>query len=191
VTHEQNLFVAYHRATEAQKRRGRAWYDAARAACADIAAETGVDVERVAAVLAITSPDARLVQNVEWTRAACRAGAGAGRYPRDQRPKVYRALNDRPERVADSVRGPKVTAFYRAIMGDNDVLVIDRWAAFAAGEPRDKVPNASQRIALEAAYQNVAAMVGESVRDFQAIVWIQVRESTPRADGVLVRSWDF
>jgi hypothetical protein len=191
MSHTDSLLRAYAVATPAQKRRGRAWYDAARLECASIARDTSVEIERVAAVLAITSPEAKLVQNVEWTRAACENGTGHGRYPSDQRPKVYRALNDRLDRAADAVSGPKVEAFYRAIMGDDDVLVIDRWAAFAAGEDRFKVPNARKRAAIEAAYRDAARQVGESVRDFQAIVWIVVRESTPRADGRTHRHWDF
>lgn len=189
--HKANLLRAYRAATPEQKRRGRAWYDAARAECESIARDTGVEMERVAAVLAITSPDARLLQNVSWTRAACENGAGHGRYPSDQRPKVYCALHDKLDRVPDAVRGPKVTAFYRAIMGCDETLVIDRWAAYAAGERRDRAPNARMRAALTLAYREAAAQAGESVRDFQAIVWIQVRESTPRADGVQVRAWDF
>jgi Ser/Thr protein kinase RdoA (MazF antagonist) len=185
------LLTAYYAATPKQRRRGRAWYDAARKACHEIAADTGVEWERVAAVMAITSPDAKLMQNIAWTRAACENGGGCGRYPADQRPKVYRALYDRADRVSAAVSGPKVTAFYRAILGDADILVIDRWAAFAAGYDRAKPPTKRERAVIEPAYRAAANLVGESVRDFQAIVWIVTRESTPRADGVSVRHFDF
>lgn len=189
--HQANLRRAYRAATAKQRRRGREWYDAYRIECIAIARETGVDYERVAAVAAITSPDAKLIQNIDWTRKACADGGGAGRYPADQRPKVYRALYDRDERVADAARGPKVGAFRRAILGDPDALVIDRWAAYAAGERRDRAPNAKLRATLEAEYRAAAAWAGETVRDFQAIVWIQVRESTPRADGKPSHHYDF
>jgi hypothetical protein len=190
------LLAAYHRATPEQKRRGRDWYDAAREACETISLETGVALDRVAAVMAITSPDAKLATNIAWTRAACaakqrRLPLTAGRYPANQRPKVQRALDQRRKNPGEAVRGPKVSAFYRAIMGDDDTLVIDRWAAFAAGFGRQRPPTRRQAATIEAAYRQAAASVGESVRDFQAIVWIVVRESTRRSDGQLHRHFDF
>lgn len=196
MTAEQKLRAAYDRATPEQVRRGRAWYDAARNACASIEAETGVALDRVAAVMAITSPDAKLSTNVAWTRADClRKLRGqtlrGGRYPTDQAPKVQRALDQRRPNPGLHVTGPKVSAFYRAIMGDDDVLVIDRWAAFAAGYPRDTPPNRTQAATIEAAYRTVSADVGESVRDFQAIVWIVTREETPRSDGRVHKHFDF
>lgn len=178
------LLARYDAASESQRVRGRAWYAEARRACRKIARESGVTYRRVAAVMAITSPDAQLATNISWTRQAClNGGQTAGKYPTDQLPKVRAALyGTRPSRAP---RGPKVEAFYRAIMGDPDVLVVDRWASFAAGGPRDRVPNASQRRAIAAAYETAAAQCGESVRDFQAIVWIQARESTPDARGTV------
>lgn len=184
-------------ATPAQRERGRRWYDAARAACESIAADTGIALDRVAAVMAITSPDAKLVQNIAWTRAACEAKARrrpltAGRYPGDQLPKIARALDQRRPNPGQYVTGPKVSAFFRAIMGDDDILVIDRWAAYAAGFDRQKPPNAGQRAIIESAYRLAAHAVGESVRDFQAIVWIQTRESTIHAGtGTVHKHFDF
>jgi hypothetical protein len=180
-----SLLVHYDAADADTRRRGRTWYAEARRECRKIARETGFSYRRVAAVMAITSADARLITNIAWTRQACerRGIASGGRYPAQQRPKVWRALYGRNPSAA--VSGPKVTAFYRAIVGDNDVLVIDRWASFAAGGPRDRVPNASQRRSIAEAYADTAQACGESLRDFQAIVWIQCRESTPDVRGTI------
>jgi uncharacterized protein YbaA (DUF1428 family) len=115
-------------------------------------------------------------------------GRTAGRYPTDQLPKIHDALYG--PRPSDAPRGPKVAAFYRAVVGDDDALVIDRWASFAAGGPRDRVPRAKERAAIAEAYQAVAADVGEALRDFQAIVWIQCRESTPDVRGTVKRYQD-
>ena len=187
----RELLHRYGLASADHKRRGRTWYDAARRECRRIARETGISYAKVAAVLAITSPDAQLVTNVEWTDAICRGGrpSMAGRYPSDQAPKVRAALKARhPGRYAS---GPKVQAFYRAICGDTDGLVIDRWAAYAAGGNRDAAPSAKARRALESAYRAAAAKVGETVRDFQAIVWIQARETTPsKRHGIVHRLQD-
>ena len=171
----------YRSADAATVRRGRTWYAAARRECRRLAAAHGRTVAQVAAVMAITSPDAQLGTNLRWTAEILEGRRAAGKYPGDQAPKVRAALrSSRPGRYAS---GPKVSAFYRAIMGDRDVLVIDRWAAYAAGGTRNAAPGRPARRALEHAYRRAAAAAGESLRDFQAIVWIAARESTPRADG--------
>lgn len=198
MTPRQQLLNRYHAATPAQKRRGRAWYDAARAECERLADEYGVGMARVAAVLAITSPDAQLVTNIRWTEAALRrkrarkAQTSAGRYPANQLPKLRRALDGRVPNPGAAVSGPKVEAFYHAIMGDQDCLVIDRWASYAAGGPRDVPPRRKQREVIGQAYIEAARIAGESVRDFQAIIWIQARESTPQAKtGTVHNRFDF
>lgn len=169
-------------------RRGREWYDAAAAIVADIAAETGRTREQVAAVLAITSVDVQLGTNVAMTRRACKnGGRTAGRYPNGQRPKVRAAL--RSDSPGEYATGPKVSAFYRAVLGDRDALVLDRWALRAAGV-REKSPSRTERAQVADAYRTAAAIVGEHVRDMQAALWVHVRETTPRRDGRLVRLAD-
>lgn len=187
---ERELLHRYGLATADYRRRGREWYAEMRRECERIAEDTGIAFERVAAVAAITSPDAQLSTNVRWTEELChekartRTVSRGGRYPEDQRPKARRALDRRRKSdPGENATGPKVNAFYRAIRGDEDVLVVDRWAAFAAGSDRDKVPGAKARKAIADAYRRAAEFTGETVRDFQAIVWIQARETTERADG--------
>jgi len=177
---ERELLHAYAQASPDIVRRGREWYPAARAECEDIARTSGHTVAQVAAVLAITSPDTQLGTNLSWTRAAChqRPVTTAGKYPGAQLPKVRAALADTAN-PGQYALGPKVAAFYRAIIGDEDALVIDRWAVYAAGCDRSKVPGAKTRRIVEQSYRAAATRVGENVRDFQAIVWTVVRESTP------------
>jgi hypothetical protein len=176
---ERALLERYALATPDEIRRGREWYDAARRECRAMAREYGQPLSRVAGILAVTSPDAQLAANLRWTREILAGERTAGRYPSDQAPKVAAILAAHPSKVRQLVTGPKVSAFYAAIMGDADVLVIDRWASYAAGGPKDRVPGVRAKRAFAAAYRAAAASVGETVRDFQAIVWIQARESTP------------
>jgi hypothetical protein len=179
------LLALYESADADIVRRGRDWYTAARSECAAIAADSGYTVAQVAAVMAITSPDAQLTTNITWTRNACmtRGAAKVGKYPNAMRPKVLGALAD-ADNPGQFATGPKVSQFFAAIIGDESAMVVDRWAAFAAGhENRQKVPGAKVRRSIEAAYRAAAAIVGETVAAFQAIVWIVVRETTIRADG--------
>ena len=57
--------------------------------------------------------------------------------------------------------------------------MLDRWALYAAGHAdRDTVPGPVMRRKIEDAYHRAAKRAGMAVRDFQAALWIDVREST-------------
>lgn len=182
---ERQLLRLYRGADSDVKRRGREWYPAMRELLHDAAAEHGYSLEQAVAVLAITSPGAQLVTNIRWTVEALKSGGTArvGRFPNRMMPKIRRVLED-PAAAQDAVAGPKVEPFYRAILGDDSALVIDRWAAFAAGyeAPRKATSGdgmtAAERRVIEAAYRRAARKVRRKVRDFQAAVWIAAREST-------------
>jgi hypothetical protein len=182
------LIALYAQASPAVRRRGRAWYPETNRRLREIAVRTGSTPAQAVAVFSIVSPAIQLVTALEWTEEILRGERMGGRYPNVQAPKVAAALATRyPVKV---VTGPKVNAFYRALMGDTKALVLDRWAAFAAGLDRGRdIPPAVRR-RLEEAYRRAAAAVGETVRAFQAIVWIVTRESTPRSDGRIVRYGD-
>lgn len=185
---ERMLVALYAKASPAVRRRGRAWYPETNRRLREIAVRTGSTPAQAAAVFAIVSPAVQLGTALNWTEEILRGERMGGRYPNMQAPRIEAALATRyPVRA---ITGPKVNAFYRALMGDTTALVLDRWAAFAAGFERGRdIPPAVRR-ALEAAYRAAAAAVGETVRAFQAIVWIVARESTPRADGRLPRYMD-
>jgi hypothetical protein len=181
---ERELEHVYRSATSKQRARGRRWYPAARALMADLAERTGYTLEQAVAVLAITSPGAQLVTNLDWTRSALetRGAARVGRFPNQTAPKVAAVLAS-PELAADFVTGPKVGPFHRAILGDTDALVIDRWATAAGNVFRSQELPEGTRRALDTAYRSLARRLRRSVRDLQAQVWIAVRETTPDAQG--------
>jgi hypothetical protein len=170
------LLTLYAEATDEQRANGREWYRRFATGCARIARETGTPLRRVVATAAITSPDAQLSTNLRWTREACatRGAALVGRYPRVMSAK-YRPILSGEAAPGATVGGDKVTAFYRAILGDTDAVVLDRHALRAAGHHRDRAtPVQYRRIA--ALYREASARVGETPRDFQAVVWIVLRE---------------
>jgi hypothetical protein len=171
------LLDIYRRATPGQRVRGTVWYTQYRAECARIARETGTPLRRVVATAAITSPDAQLVSNMNWTRAACESGGAAkvGRYPNAMHARYAPILAGNVSPLA-GVGGHKVTAFYRAILGDPDAVVLDRWALRAVGHDRDTCTPA-QYARYAAMYREAAREVNETPRDFQAIVWTVLREN--------------
>ena len=182
----------YRRAVKSGRaQRGREWYPRMREL---LDAERGeYSLEQAVAVFAVTSQGAQLRSNLEWTRRALNGDTRVGRFPDQQEAKIREALND--QTAAHAVcSGPKIEAFYRAVAGDPDALVLDRWATFAAlGDEynRDAGLTVRQRQACENAYRRLAAETGESVRDIQAAIWLQVRETTPhQRHGKPVQLWD-
>lgn len=69
--------------------------------------------------------------------------------------------------------GPKVRAFYRALLGDRDAAVVDVWVARAAGTDPQLTPARYARV--EAALRDAAAQARTAVADFQATVWVVTR----------------
>lgn len=180
---ERMLLALYDQASPAVRRRGRSWYPEANRQLRAIAERTGSTPAHATAVFSIVSPMAQVMTALKWTEEILEGRRTYGSFY-SQAPKIDRALSTRyPVRY---VTGPKVSAFYRAIQGDTSALVLDRWALYAAGHKQraSSVPRAVWR-EIDAAYRSAAALCGETVRAFQAIVWIVVRETTPKSNGIL------
>lgn len=170
--------------------RGLMWYPEAFRQMESLAAETGYLTEQAVAVMAITSRAAHLTNNIQWTELSLRSGGTVpvGRFPNIMTPLVKRVLDD-PAAIPDCVSGPKVEPFFRAIMGDESAVVLDRWALLAAGHAYgSRAPDPGPlRRSFEEAYRRASKIVGIAARDFQAIIWIAVRESTETKLGVVPR----
>ena len=171
--------------------RGRRWYPAMREI---LDAERGEhSLESAVAVFSITSQGAQLKSNLDWTRRALAGDTEVGRFPSRQAPKIRAALSD-PEVAHEACVGPKIAAFYQAVAGDPDALVLDRWAVAAAlgdSYDRDTAPTAAERAECERAYRRLAAETGEEVRAIQAAIWLQVRETTPhKRHKKVLQLWD-
>jgi hypothetical protein len=174
---EQQLVEIFRSTSKSQRRRGKAWYATAEQAVERMASKHGVGKTRVACILAITSPRTQLVNNLRRTENALQGKPVKGF------PYMDRAVL---QPIA-SLNGPKVVPFAKAILG-RDVLVLDTWALKACGLP--ETPSAAQRREAHAAYVSAAKKCRQSLRDFQAIVWIAVREQAVRSNGVAYRNAD-
>jgi hypothetical protein len=157
---------------------GRAWYPRAWSFCQTISKETGVPARRVAAVMAVTSPRARWSTNVAATIRLCEEHkAGAYSYSYNilgaNATKAVRVLESRY--YSNVLSGPKVTAFYAAICGDEDSVTVDSLMSKAAGFGSD----VSDRIRDEVvtAVWQIGDVFGLSPRDAQAAVWCAYRGS--------------
>ena len=171
----RRLLRIFDSATDVQRTSGIEWYREAH----DISVELAGDdftVAQAAGVIAVLSPNTSWKGNITNARKAfacyragvpvneCRAGLGANVR------KAYRILDG----DMSAITGPKVTAFFQNIMGDPLSVTIDLWATRAAiGED---IPG-RLRATVERAYLNAAKKRNVSPRDFQAVVWVSVRES--------------
>ena len=161
-------------------KQGREWYPQAWQHCLDVAKVHPVTPQRVAAVLAVTSPRARWSSNVAATHAIVEDSFR----PNYQRRSGYGILgaNSRKglEVMTDRyysrlVTGPKVSTFYANIIGHTDLVTVDSLMSKAAGYGSDVSPKI--RSESTEACENLATVFDMTPRDMQAAVWIAFRGS--------------
>jgi hypothetical protein len=167
---------AYAATTPADRETGRAWYPSAERIADAIAERTGTPRDRVAAAIAALSPRNPWYWNVADAAAfADAASAGA-----ETRPTAT-TFNANADRAWAFVNGAadwkttalKVRSFVANILGDTDAVTVDVWAIRVATDGAEHaVRNDAQYREIADAYRTVAAEVGETPRDLQAITWV-------------------
>lgn len=167
----RRLVRTYGQASILGENGGTAWYRESQATAAAIARETGVSVEVAAGVIAALSPRMQWRANVRAATDAC-AGRSYGALGTSKRAAARIIAGEHP---LDVLQGPKVRAFYSAIMGDEDAAVVDVWMLRAMGEDASKSPTRKRYAELADAIATAASIVGIGTATFQAIVWAHVR----------------
>lgn len=161
---------ARHWANHAARLEGSVWYANARQAARGIARSSGHTLATTCGVIAALSPRLGWTHNVNAARAMCEGRATTGIFKASRAKAEAILRGERPLRV---LRGPKVRAFYRALMGDETAAVIDVWTARVAGVRPDHVTRRYDEIA--AALARGAAMVGTTTARLQATAWVAER----------------
>jgi hypothetical protein len=169
----RTLLRHYRRATADDRAAGARWYREARGAAVAIAADSGVSVDVAAGTIAALSPRMRWDANVRAAAAAC-AGRPYGALGNSKRAAARIIAGEPP---ADVLAGAKVSAFYRAIMGDDGAAVVDVWMARAVGDDAAAGIRPKRYREIAAAIARAASVVGVSAAAFQATVWVVVRGS--------------
>lgn len=149
---------------------GRDWYATAYIALRTEASALEISVDRFAGIVAVLSPRLPWDRNIAYATHLVRSGwcPALGR-------SVGKALRIRAGEPSLSVlSGPKVRAFYRALLGDPDACVLDSWMLRALGAKSDK-PTALQYAKHEARFRKFAARAGVPVASYQAMVWTGIR----------------
>lgn len=143
------------------------WYRQSRRTARALARRHGRTLSCAAGVIAALSPRIQWKANVEGADHILGGGdTGPG-----FNTNVEKACRIRDgERPLSVLGGPKVRAFYRAIMGEQ-VPVIDVWMWRVMG----LVPGSLPYDVAAGILSRAADKAGMPVADFQALVWTQVR----------------
>ena len=142
---------------------GRFWYGIAREAIRRGADLYGQDFDVSCRVAATLSPRVSVRRNMRLL----------GMWMRNEPwpPDVYRSKRALVElAVAGQVSGPKVTAFYKNLVGDENPIVLDVWMGVALLE-RDQTWTARRREAACGAIHRVACEWGWTNAQVQAACW--------------------
>ena len=175
-----NLIALYER--NPTREADLAWYADAKREVAKRAQAHGLPVKRYAAVVAATSPMTQWhTVNGAWPNLD--AADRAVRWHRGEleSPRMLKTSANNSARILDgadpmAVLGPKTRAFWRALLGHDDV-VLDRWALRAIGWPRESVTEAEVPTASEP-YFAAAAILNVKPSALQAATWAQIRRES-------------
>ncbi len=180
-------------ATADQEAEGRVWYayaqDLAQRITANLRADGyRIEYRTVAAVIAVTSNNMPWDRQVRVTEPLIRALLD-GRDAKALKLGVMFGYIDKAAAIIDgdmsALSGPKVTVFYRNIIGDYSQVTVDRHAVRVAlnrytdeNETNRWVKPASRsRMLMEAAYYQAAEITGDDPAVVQAIAWTVYRYS--------------
>lgn len=144
---------------------GRHWYSVSRNSVAAYADKQGTTLEYVCDVLAIVSPRVSVERSVKIAKDYIERDT----YTLGLMGARIRALQ-RYERYGE-VMGPKITAFSKALQGDETACVIDAWVFRGLGLQVTR-PN---RRKAERSIRSLASHLGWSVAQTQASVWTGTR----------------
>lgn len=176
----KRLLALYDRAAPQQRERGLVWYSEAHAAVQALSATGPYTVHQAAATVAVLSPRLRWSVNLALAHHAI---VSHQRGARVRPPAVFGSSWSKAMAILDgddaALSGAKVRCFYSCLLGDQNAIAVDTWAARAAlGK---EIPNASwvarHYSTLERAYRQAAKCRGVPPREFQAVVWTVIRDA--------------
>lgn len=148
---------------------GEDWYERAGKA---IRSKYGPDADLFCDILAATSPQTDVRQNVRFAEEAYRRHKGGlpvtGWLP-NHRINLQRLRDGQP------LGGPKVRAFAQALRGDPHAVVVDTWMMRAAGFSQQRIKTRRAFRVTEQAIRQSALWSGYTNAQTQAIVWMNYR----------------
>lgn len=182
----RNLTTLGNALTTEEVAAGVGWYPLASRTARRLSYRYGTTYHRAAGVIAATSPRQTWAGNITLAERTLAEGNPQG-LPASRRWVASIFAGRRPTSVfPHKATSQKVYWFYRAITGDQNAVVLDRWAFRAAiglHSATEADIKSLERVGIydmtAEAYRKVAPMFNLSPREFQAAIWVHVRgEST-------------
>lgn len=150
---------------------------------ASILGEENVDF--VVKILSATSAGSLVGSNITLTEKALEIILTEGRLPTVEDGFMEHHI-DNMRNVLAGVELPKLGEFAKAILGDENALVIDRWMArfwFNVDNPSDE-----QRLVAKVLTTQVAKKSGMTAREMQAAIWVYAREAAgKKSEGSYIK----
>lgn len=176
----RRILAVYDSAPETAKVDGERWYETARLTAQAIAGAHGrLSPKQVAGIIAALSPRVSWSRNVAAAYRMVECVVRGWPQPivdgwRPNRRKAWDIANGSdPDTV---LGGPKVSAFYRNLLGCDQSVTIDCWAARAAeGLWNPRPPTGRRYETLARAYRDAARVRNITPRAMQATVWCAIR----------------
>ncbi|MFC4089339.1 hypothetical protein [Micromonospora sp. GCM10011541] len=183
-----NILGWYYRASDAEIVEGQAWYGVAGDLADELAVAGGFSREHGAAIISHLSPQTDWDRNMSGAREfVATGGETAFGIMGASIARANVAMRSDAPLATFGDGGPKTRRFAHNILGDRDGVTVDIWAARAAfgdmfAVKADTVLGWANIYAItEGAYKEVAAQVGETPADLQAIVWVTIRNADDAA----------
>jgi len=178
----KNLIAIGNQLTTEEVAAGVGWYPLAARTARRLGRRYGTTFHRSAGIIAAMSPRQSWTGNITLAEKVLSTREPHG-LPICRKRVVPILAGHRPiDALAPTGVSQKVYWFYRAITGDQNAVVIDRWAMRAAMGRHDATEadvKVLDRVGVYEmvadAYRKVAPLFGMTPREFQAAVWVHVR----------------
>ena len=151
---------------------GRQWYPNAERLIQAKADTFDVSLPAMTGIVAVLSPSKRWRENILAAETILRGGRPANLYPENS--NKAEAIRDGADPL-EIVSGAKVSAFFANLLGSREIVTVDVWGQRAATGKMLEAPKKARYRRIAAAFVSAARMTGETPREFQSIVWHQVR----------------
>lgn len=165
------------KATEQDILDGKVWYDEARSIVRQLADLSVYTEDQVACAMSQLSPKLRWSQNVASITTLVNAGKLPAYVMTGPANRARKALVAAEPFDTFGVKAHKTRSFARNIIGDDNAVTVDVWAARVAGVTEDQLKLVGVYEALAHCYRLAAKRAGISPAQMQAITWIVVRGS--------------
>jgi hypothetical protein len=150
------------------------WYDQTEQ---ELKKQFGQDAPLVAKFFAATSNNATVASNASLTLKALKQykmGEPFTGYLPDVIENLKRAAS------GQELNGRKIDNFAKALSGDPDAVVVDRWIMRAFGFEKGSAPTDTQYDFMEHAIRQMAEQTGQTPRQVQAAIWFGVKNAAEK-----------